>query len=427
VSAGRIWVEERHDLPLVHFQVVLPTGSLLDPVGKEGLTRLAARLMRRGTERQTTQAIEERIDALGADFSIETSANHVRLAGSVISRSLEPMLSLVGEMMQTPALSEHELTLLKRETLAALVELTDNDASLSSIHFRRALFAGHAFARPGVGTAPSIATITLDDVRTTYRDRLRVMQPIVGFAGDVTLAKAEELARKYLLHSERTVDARIKPQLPSVRQGRHLRLVDKPERTQTQIQIGRLGTHPHDADHIPLVVANAVFGGAFTARLMRAVRSERGWSYGASSRLAIGQVRDAWSMWTFPAASDAAACIALQLELMERWVNEGIDDSELSFAKSYLIKSYAFATDTADKRLEQKMEIELYDLPADYFSAYTQHVEAVTRAQANAAIQERLSPSSLVLSVVATEDDIGGSLRNLPGLTSYEAVAFDAD
>lgn len=427
MSAREIWVEERHDLPLVHFQVVLPTGSLLDPEGKEGLTRLAARLMRRGTERQTTQAIEERIDSLGADFSIETSVNHVRLAGSVISRSLEPMLALVGEIMQMPALSEHELNLLKRETLAALVELTDNDASLSSIHFRRALFAGHAFARPGVGTAKSIAAVTLDDVRQTYRERLRVMRPVVGFAGDVTTARAEELVRTYLLHPQRTVEARIVPAIPSAREGRHLRLVDKPERTQTQIQIGRLGTHPHDDDHIALVVANAVFGGAFTARLMRAVRSERGWSYGASSRLAIGQVRDAWSMWTFPAASDAAACIALQLELMERWVGEGISDDELAFAKSYLVKSYAFATDTADKRLEQKMEIELYDLPKDYFSSYTARVDTVTRAQANEAIARRLQPNSLVFSVVATESDIGPALRNLPALTTYESIAFDAD
>lgn len=427
MSAGRIWVEERHDLPLVHFQIVLPTGSLLDPVGKEGLTRLAARLMRRGTEQQTTQAIEERIDGLGADFSIETSANHVRLAGSVISRSLEPMLALVGEMLRSPALSEHELTLLKRETLAALVELTDNDASLSSIHFRRALFSGHAFSRPSVGTPSSIAVITLDDVRRTYRERLRVMRPIVGFAGDVSEARAHELCARYIHDGERTVETRVRPSIPTVREGRHLRLVDKPERTQTQIQIGRLGTHPHDPDHVPLIVANAVFGGAFTARLMRAVRSERGWSYGASSRLAIGQVRDAWSMWTFPAARDAAACIALQLELMERWVSGGIDDEELAFAKSYLIKSYAFATDTADKRLEQKMEIELYDLPVDYFSSYTQRVEAVTRELANAAVAERLSPSSLVLSVVATEDDIGSALRQLPGLTSYERVAFDAD
>jgi zinc protease len=175
------------------------------------------------------------------------------------------------------------------------------------------------------------------------------------------------------------------------------------------------------------VVGNAVFGGAFTARLMRAVRSERGWSYGASSRLAIDRVREAWNMWTFPAAADAAPCIALQLELMQAWVEQGITEEELAFAKSFLIKSHAFAVDTADKRLEQAMEVWLYDLPSDYFSSYTKHVEAVNVEQVNQALRSRLSTDDLVLAVVATESEIGSALKGLPGLASTEIVAFDAD
>jgi zinc protease len=169
-----------------------------------------------------------------------------------------------------------------------------------------------------------------------------------------------------------------------------------------------------------------VFGGAFTARLMREVRSERGWSYGASSRLAIDRVRDAWSMWTFPAATDAAACIGLQLQLMEAWVEGGITDEELSFGKSYLVKSYAFATDTADKRLEQAVEVELYDLPRDYFSGYTTRIEAVTSEEVKRAVATRLDPRDLALSVVATDADIGEALRALPGVESTEVVPFDA-
>jgi zinc protease len=206
-----------------------------------------------------------------------------------------------------------------------------------------------------------------------------------------------------------------------------LRIVDKPERTQTQIQIGCLGTHPRDHDHTALLVGNAVFGGAFSARLMKEVRSARGWSYGASSRLGLDRVREAFSMWTFPASSDAAPCIALQLELMERWVAGGISDEELAFAKSYLVKSYAFAIDTPDKRLEQAVELSLFDLPRDYFSSYTTRVGSVTRDEINAALPRRLSPSDLTLCVVATDAEIGAALRALPGLTSVEVVPFDAD
>jgi zinc protease len=204
-------------------------------------------------------------------------------------------------------------------------------------------------------------------------------------------------------------------------------IVDKPERTQTQIQIGRLGTHPHDPDHTALLVGNAVFGGTFTARLMRAVRSERGWSYGASSRLAIDRIREAFTIWTFPAAADAVPCIALELALLESWIEEGIREDELAFAKSYLVKSHAFSVDTADKRVEQAVDVWLYDLPSDYFSGYTRKIDAINLADVNSALKRRLSAKDLVITVLATESEIGEGLRSLPELQSVRVVPFDAD
>jgi zinc protease len=209
--------------------------------------------------------------------------------------------------------------------------------------------------------------------------------------------------------------------------GRRLRIVDKPERTQTQIMIGRLGTSPADADHTALIVGNAVFGGTFTSRLMRAVRSERGWSYGASSRLGLDRTREAFNVWTFPQASDAAACAALELQLLEELYEKGITQDELTFAQSYLAKSFAFSTDTADKRLEQAVDLWLYALSPDYFSRYVQRIQHVTRDEVNAAIAKRLSPAELTLAAVATDADIGDALRALPGLTEVQVVPFDAD
>src|SRR5689334_13560389 len=113
----QVFVEESHALPLVHFQVVIPEGSLEDPAGKEGLTRLAARLLRRGTSSRDSRAIEEAIDALGAELSVDTSPSFVRLAGSVIRRNLEPVLALVSELLNEPSFPEPEFAQLKRESL----------------------------------------------------------------------------------------------------------------------------------------------------------------------------------------------------------------------------------------------------------------------------------------------------------------------
>jgi zinc protease len=423
----RIFVEESHALPLVHFQVLIPEGSLGDPPGQEGLTRLAARMLRRGTKSRDLRAIDEAIDALGGELGIDTTPSFVRIAGSVIRRSLTPMLALVAELMREPSFSESELAQLKRESVATLLELTDNDQGLCASHFRRTLFHGHPYARSTLGTRASLEAIDHAAVVARYRDVLAKRARVVAFSGDITRAEAHALSAEFFASPEALISERSRPPEPSAPRGRQLVIVDKPERSQTQIQLGSLGTHPHDEDHTALLVGNAIFGGTFTARLMRAVRSERGWSYGASSRLSIDRVREAFSVWTFPAAADAAPCIELELNLLDTWIEQGISAEELAFAKSYLVKSHAFSVDTADKRVEQALDVWLYDLPADYFSAYTTRIEQVSIEQVNAAVRRRLSTKDLVITVLATEAEIGDALRALPGLDSVRVVPFDID
>jgi zinc protease len=205
-------------------------------------------------------------------------------------------------------------------------------------------------------------------------------------------------------------------------------IVDKPERTQTQILIGGLGTHPSDADHLALHVGNTIFGGTFTARLMQEVRAKRGWSYGAYSNLPYDRHRRAFSLWTFPKAADAAACIALELELLEKWVSAGVTPKELNWAKRYLVRSHAFAIDTAGKRVGQALDEEVYQLPAGYHSEYVDRIKALSLEDVNLAIKNRISPENLLVTILGTATDIQDPVRaSIPRLESTEVIPFDAD
>jgi zinc protease len=212
---------------------------------------------------------------------------------------------------------------------------------------------------------------------------------------------------------------------PTFDEGRRVLIVDKPERTQTQIIIGTLGSHVQDPDHTSLQVANVVFGGLFTARLTHEVRSVRGLSYGASSNLGHDRQRELWSMWTFPSAKDAKGCIDLQLRLYDEWIQKGVTPSELRVAKNFLIKSHAFEVDTAQKRLDQVVEKELFDLPADYHSGFSKRVAEVTRDSANAALRKRLSRRDQAIVVVATAQQLQPQLRKLPRVRELRVVPFD--
>src|SRR5262249_39127769 len=152
----------------------------------------------------------------------------------------------------------------------------------------------------------------------------------------------------------------------------------------------------HDVDHVSLVVATAVLGGTFTSRLMREIRSKRGWSYGVSARTAVDRRRQAWVMGAFPAATDAAPCLELMLKLMEEWAASGVTKREVAFIERYLVRSHAFDVDTAAKRLQQALDVELLGLPADYYTGWTDHVRAVHPETASAAVTNRIHTADLL-------------------------------
>lgn len=410
-------------VPLVSITIAFREGATIDPTGMEGRLRLALRLMRRGTGTMGQRAVDEAIDELGGELSVDVSQTTSAFHGQVIRRNLEPFFALIVALLCSPSLSEEEFGRLLRETQAELVDQKDSDRALCNEAFRRTLFGNHPFSRPVVGTTTSLQAIRHADLAGVSRSLVRQGNVLLGFSGDIDEATATRLTAAL---GERIAppqaDGAIVLDEPTQTPGRHLIFVDKPDRTQTQVLIGRLGTLAQDDDHIALSVANAAFGGTFTARLMKEVRSKRGWSYGAYSRLGVDRARQAFSMWTFPAANQAADCIALELSLLEDWVAKGLSERELAFVKNYLVRSYAFEIDTPQKRLGQALDEDLLGLPARYYEDYCAHVTAVTIEQANAAVQRRIDDKDLVIAVVGSAATTLSAVEAAVGAVTTKAI-----
>ncbi|MCA9606664.1 MAG: insulinase family protein [Myxococcales bacterium] len=420
------FLEVSHALPIVDLDVILTRGSILDPKGREGLTRILARLMRRGPVGVDADTFDERLDRLGATLSVSVGPESMRITGSVIRRNLEPFLEAASSILRAPGLREDDFDKVKRTVEAELVQARDHDGSLAARAFRRQLFGAHAYGRSVGGTLASTAKIELDAVRAAHAKLARAPHLVIGLAGDVTADVAEPLIERAFGGLPRRALRQPPVEEPTMKPGRRVVLVDKPKRTQSQIYVGTLGMKVGEPDHHAMIVANTAFGGTFTSRLMKEVRSERGWSYGAYSKLGADRQREAWSMWTHPSAEQLVDCLALELSLFERWWDRGLTTDEVRRAKRYLVKGHAFDLETAGKRLEPKLQTAALELPDDWFDRYPEHVRKVSRAAANDAVKARLSRDDLTIAVLATATpDLQRSLRALPGVCDLRVIPYD--
>lgn len=420
-----VLVESSDVLPLVDVEIAFAAGSLQDPAGREGLALLTGHLMRRGPQGLSQQRFEDRLASLGARVSVQVSMRSTRIRATVLRRNLEPLLGLLADLVWRPALRGSDFAKLKRQAQAALISRLDDDQTLVALCFREALFGEHPYARAQSGTAESLARIGLQQVESFYARNIEKRAFLVGVAGDVSDAEARALVSAYFPSTKR--QKRKDPVIPAtrIRPGRHVIIVDKPERTQTQLYIGTLGARTRDRKLFPLIVSNTAFGGTFSGPLMQEVRAVRGWSYSAHSRLLHAKQRDAWYMSTAPAAEYSADCAALQLDLLERWIDRGIKKSQLSFAQRWLINSHCFDRDTPSKRLESRLDVELLGIPRSYVEKYDELVAGVGLQEANEATRARISTRHLTIVVLATANEVASAFERLPGVKSLEIVPFD--
>ena len=285
IDEKTLWISDE-TRPLVTAASVLPLSILHDPLGQEGLTYLTTQMLTRGAGDYDRAALHEELDLLGAQLHVSTSRNGTTVSGDVLSRNLDAYQELVATVLTKPRFDAEEFAKLKRQTLAEIEQIRDHDDALGSRFFIRELFQDHPYGRPSMGTEASLGQIELSHVVDWYERYLGGETLIHAGCGDLS-------AERMSAFIAGTVGQLGPAQVPTVEipvarpiGGRHVTLVDKPGRSQTQVFMGQptlQATHP---DYIPLMVGNTIFGGTFTARLSHEIREKRGWSYGVSSSVA---------------------------------------------------------------------------------------------------------------------------------------------
>ena len=418
---------ENHDHPYVTFNAVMRSGALEDPPEKEGLAFLAANMWLRGTAKRSQAQLADDVDYLGSLLDVYIGRESTFLRADAIKRNLPELCAIAADATRCSVYADDELGKLRRQTAAHLRNLRNHDEALARQFFHQLLYDAHAYGRPTRGTAETLGRITREDLIAHVEAHFRKDNLFVASSGDLT---AEELAATLDEHfgdlpSEETSKQTAPPVTPV--SGRSVLLIDKPERTQSQVAIGHLCIRANDPDYFPLLLANTVFGGTFTSRLTREIREKRGWSYGAYSQVFPSRFTGSFSMRFYPKSEDTAAAVTVALEMMEELVAGGVSEDELAFAKSYLINHYPFKVDTPAKRLEQLITGEILGWPDDFLERYVPNIECTTREMVAAALKKHLHPDDLVIAVLASDGELRDQLGALKGVRQVLVHRYDKD
>jgi zinc protease len=397
-------VEESHAVPLVHLEVAARSGSAGDPRGNEGLINLAAELARRGAAGKTREQLDQALDALGARLDVVVDPDSVRLVGEVLSRNLDAYLGLLADVVLRPDFTAAEFARTRREILAQLDEVRNDDRALCARFFERRLYGDHPYGRAPDGTEKSLARLTRAQAESRYRAAFAGKNLIFGAAGDVTPDELRsKVTRAFAGLRPGTATPPLTLRQPLLPEGWRIQLVDKPDRQQTQIMLGH-GTVPAShPDFLPLTVAFAAFGGrGMRATLMDEVRTQRGLAYGAYMGLVARRGPSAARAWVYTATLRTVTTLKLVLRLYRRMMKDGIPADRIRFFQSFLAGAWAAEMDAPERRLGARVSAEIDGLPADHVDTYADRIKAVTPEQVAAAIKAHVRADNVAITLVAS-------------------------
>jgi zinc protease len=415
-------VVTHHGLPIAHLTLYFPGGPAHDPVGKEGLTTLCNRALIRGTVHRDRAAVEEAIEQLGSELLTSTQGFAVGLGGSVLSRALPAFLEHLGEVVTAPAFDAEEIAKTQREMQAQLRSVWDDDAMLGRRWLRQALFHGTRFAHGALGRRDTLPTLTPDDVRAHYARMYARENLLISASGDVTAEQLLALTAPIRAGLPSGAPVEWTQAAPAPLSDRAAYIVDKTDRTQAQVFIGQPTVPAHHADTLALHVATTAFGGTFTSRLMQEVRVKRGLSYGAHARLAAERVCGTYLLTAAPEVAEVPQTVGLLLDEYRRFVEEGLSDAEIDFARTHLLHAFAFAVETPTLRAVQAVRARLLGCPTDHVETYCDRLQALSCAQIRAAVRRWLTPERLAVVVVGPAGAIHPRLAELPQLDRVHRV-----
>ena len=397
-------------------------GTLADPPGKAGLAQLTARMLTRGAAGRTRATIADDIDTLGAAVDISAGRDNVTLWADGLSRNFHELEAILADVLRHPTFPVDELEKLKRETLAELAEVRDDDEALGQRFFARTLYGRHAYGRPGRGTEATLAAITRDDLVAFHAEQLRSDDALLGAAGDVDDA---DLARwDALLVAPRAAPLPPLPPIapPVVERGYRVVIVDKPDRTQTQVFIGHLALPAHHPDWTALHIGQTVFGGTFASRLTREIRERRGWSYGAYSALQSDQRLGTFTIRFYPADKDCRPALEVTDAMLHAFASEGPTADEIVAAQANLQNGHVFSIDTAPRRLSELASARLLGHDEGWVDNTVARLAATPPEAVVASVKRHLRPDDMTVVVVGTAKTLEPELSRWPPVASLEVV-----
>jgi len=191
----RLLIRQQRSAPLVAVDVWVRAGSGRERAGDSGAAHFLEHLLFKGTATRKPGEIDGAIEDLGATLSAFTLREAAHFCTTVPSAQAQTAVEVIADALQHSQLQPDEVERERAVILDELARARNDVGKDASNRAFAALYPGHAYANPVLGTPAAIRSLSRDAVFEFYHRWYTPANTIVVIVGDIAADRADEMVK----------------------------------------------------------------------------------------------------------------------------------------------------------------------------------------------------------------------------------------
>lgn len=418
LSSGlKLVLAERHEIPLVNFELMVDAGYAADQFAAPGAAALVAGLLDQGTKTRTSLEIAEQLSQLGATLGVGSSRDTTRVRLSAIKEKLDPSLEIYADVVLHPSFPQADFAREQRQQIAAIDREKSEPVAMALRVVPALLYGkGHAYAEPwtGSGNAESVAKLTREDMVKFHDTWFKPGNSTLIIVGDTTMAEIRPKIERLFGGWKPGETPRKNVSTVDMPQRAVVYLVDKPGAEQSVIVAANLAPPKNNPEEIAIESMNNILGGDFGARINMNLREDKHWSYGSQSLIPGAKGQRPFLVYApVEVGKTKESLLEVQKELTSFLASHPATAEELKRVQNSQTLRLPGSRETIDQVTRSIGELVEYNLPENYHETYAGKVHALTLADIGKSAGVVVHPDKLIWVVVGDRARIESGIREL--------------
>ncbi|MDA1362190.1 pitrilysin family protein [Glycomyces luteolus] len=408
----RVLLTRRPGVPLAEVRLSIPAAH-----ADLAVADLLASALFSGTETASMTEIAQRLQGVGGALGAGADPDRIAVSGNSLATGLPELLEVLGDLLKAAEYPEGPLAVERSRIIDGLSVAEQQPDFQVNRALDARLWGGHPYGHQQP-TAAEVAAVERDAVLALHAARVHPAGARLIIVGDIDTDSAFAAVEKALGEWNGSGEPRRMEPLPALVSG-PLVLVDRPGSVQSAIRVAYPAVERTHPDNAAQHLANLIFGGYFSSRLVMNLRETKGYGYSPRSRVDHS-----------PAGSIQLAAVDVATEVTGPALEEvraelrGMSErppaaEELDLARRYALGSVKLATATQSGVANYISVLAAADLPLAWLAEHSERLREVTPDDIQRVSALRLDPERAVTVVLGD----GGEIREpLAGFGEIEAA-----